>query len=678
MKGKILLLLLLFAGCRIVSHAQGVAINPNGFGPDNSAGLDVDFPDKGILFPRLTEFQRNSILFPAKGLICFQVDNDPGLYINSGTPLAPSWVRFTTSFTGWQTGGNAGTIDYTHFLGTTDSVPLNLLVNNQPAGRISPDGELRLGYKAAMQTSGTMNTAIGSQALWNNLTGSGNVALGYQAGYYEMGSNKLYIDNSSSATPLIYGDFANNHVMINGNVGIGAYPGSNALTVSGPVSAPLLYDYHNSSFYLDPASVSILNDVRATIFYDYNNTSFYVDPSATSFLNTLNTNIVMDIGNPSFYLDPASVSHLNDVRAYIFYDRGDNNYFLDPSSTSILNEVRASIFTDRESSSYFVDPGNTGNSAFLAGSVGLGVAPSTSYKLDVNGAVRASLIYDYNNTTFYLDPSSVSIMNDVRATLYYDRDNNNFFVDPAGSSYTNIIYANLVYDASNTSYYLDPASVSQLNDVRAFIFYDRTDNNYFLDPSSISVLNELRASTFKDRESSSYYVDPGNTGNSAALAGNVCIGGTSATEKLEVYTSSTVGMYTTSGWTHSSDARLKKNILPLDATLDKVLQLQARRFDYIAESSTESRHIGFLAQEVEPLFPEFVMTGADGYKSITYGEMVPVLSEAIREQHQIILSLETQNRELRSRIEQLEADYGERLKKLEEALGQSQPVTSAK
>ncbi len=52
-------------------------------------------------------------------------------------------------------------------------------------------------------------------------TGSNNVFLGYQAGYNESGSNKLYIENSNSSSPLIYGEFDNDIVAINGNLGAG-------------------------------------------------------------------------------------------------------------------------------------------------------------------------------------------------------------------------------------------------------------------------------------------------------------------------------------------------------------------------------------------------------------------------------------------------------------------------
>jgi hypothetical protein len=88
-------------------------------------------------------------------------------------------------------------------------------------------------------TTGTVNTGIGAFALQAVGTGSSNVAvgygagqtvakstcvllgreagyqignssicIGYQAGYYETGASRLYIHNSSSTTPLIYGLFS--------------------------------------------------------------------------------------------------------------------------------------------------------------------------------------------------------------------------------------------------------------------------------------------------------------------------------------------------------------------------------------------------------------------------------------------------------------------------------------
>jgi|GEM_PF-1830204 len=62
------------------------------------------------------------------------------------------------------------------------------------------------------------NTFIGSGA-GHNSSGSGNVFIGNSAGYFETdGSNRLYIANSESATPLIYGEFDNKLLQINGSL----------------------------------------------------------------------------------------------------------------------------------------------------------------------------------------------------------------------------------------------------------------------------------------------------------------------------------------------------------------------------------------------------------------------------------------------------------------------------
>lgn len=48
--------------------SQGIGINETGTAPDSSAGLDVDFTNKGFLPPRMTTVQRDAIQNPAEGL----------------------------------------------------------------------------------------------------------------------------------------------------------------------------------------------------------------------------------------------------------------------------------------------------------------------------------------------------------------------------------------------------------------------------------------------------------------------------------------------------------------------------------------------------------------------------------------------------------------------------------
>ena len=69
-------------------------------------------------------------------------------------------------------------------------------------------------------TTGYYNTFIGNQTGYLNTTGAGNVFLGYATGYTETGSNKLYIANSSTTTPLIYGEFDNQKLTVNGDINV--------------------------------------------------------------------------------------------------------------------------------------------------------------------------------------------------------------------------------------------------------------------------------------------------------------------------------------------------------------------------------------------------------------------------------------------------------------------------
>ncbi|MEK7522858.1 MAG: tail fiber domain-containing protein, partial [Patescibacteria group bacterium] len=65
--------------------------------------------------------------------------------------------------------------------------------------------------------------------------------------------------------------------------------------------------------------------------------------------------------------------------------------------------------------------------------------------------------------------------------------------------------------------------------------------------------------------------------------------------------------------TNPSDIRLKKNILNINDTLSKILNLRPVTFNW---KSNEEPSIGFIAEEVEPIFPELVRTETDGYKGL--------------------------------------------------------------
>ena len=81
----------------------------------------------------------------------------------------------------WSLTGNAGTVDGTNFIGTTDNKPINFRIDNLKAGRIDPAGPLFLGYRAGFSNTANSNMAIGYDALFFTTTGNYNTAIGYQS-----------------------------------------------------------------------------------------------------------------------------------------------------------------------------------------------------------------------------------------------------------------------------------------------------------------------------------------------------------------------------------------------------------------------------------------------------------------------------------------------------------------
>jgi hypothetical protein len=108
-----------------------------------------------------------------------------------------------------------------------------------------------------------------------------------------------------------------------------------------------------------------------------------------------------------------------------------------------------------------------------------------------------------------------------------------------------------------------------------------------------------------------------------------------------------------------SDERIKENINVVDSTLDKVLQLMPKTFNY-KEKKNNNFYYGFIAQEVEQIFPELVKTEVEptmcndevieNQKSIeSYGLVwASILTKAIQE-------LKAQNDDLQSQINELKA-----------------------
>ena len=82
----------------------------------------------------------------------------------------------------------------------------------------------------------------------------------------------------------------------------------------------------------------------------------------------------------------------------------------------------------------------------------------------------------------------------------------------------------------------------------------------------------------------------------------------------------------------SSDVNLKDGISPITKALEKVKSISGNTFNWKVESGKEGLDTGVIAQEIEALgLPGVVRTKDDGYKSVEYHKIIPLLIEAIKE-----------------------------------------------
>lgn len=154
-----------------------------------------------------------------------------------------------------------------------------------------------------------------------------------------------------------------------------------------------------------------------------------------------------------------------------------------------------------------------------------------------------------------------------------------------------------------------------------------------------------------------FNVETSSGGNlfNVAPGGNVGIGTTSPSAKLDVN-----GTVRCTTLTETSDRRLKHDIAPLGAMLEKVTALKPATYRYNADEPAQPVRIGFIAQDVVEVLPELVSNNAD-HLSLSYNGFGVVAIKAIQEQQAQIESLKAEN----AKKDTLLNDLAKRLAELE-------------
>lgn len=209
--------------------------------PDKSAILDLKSTDKGLLIPRLTSVQKLGIKEPVEGLIIYQTDETPGIFIFSQNKWSPLKTNeqlsvATLDANGWSLDGNGvatsvkAAATSASFIGTPAGVSLNFKIGNTQAGKIDAvTDNLFFGYQAGGLTIGSGNVGVGTFSLNANVAGGRNMAFGYKSLFKNVdGVDNVSIgkdamtENISGGFNTAIGSGALYSNLASANVGIGA------------------------------------------------------------------------------------------------------------------------------------------------------------------------------------------------------------------------------------------------------------------------------------------------------------------------------------------------------------------------------------------------------------------------------------------------------------------------
>lgn len=535
-----------------------------------------------------------------------------------------------------------------------------------------------VGHKALRDnTTGANNTVLGVSA-GENLVGSGNVILGYYAGYNSTGdnnvflgalagyaetnNNRLYIENSTSSSPLIYGEFDNNFLRVNGDFEVEKTTNASATVVTpfgyqsslklfergtgGDYGFEFEYDGSPDKLYLWSRTFAGNEGIRMTWLKDgrvgMNDTS----PDARLDIEAINQatpNNTDGILIPRVDAFPTTNPGVNQNGMLVFLTSDNSFYYWRNSTTSWIKLSSVERINDLVDGKSDNDGSNNGSSIYLG----------------VNAGANDDFTDNRNVAIGYQSMQNNNVGSSNTAIGYHSLINNN-------SGDNNSAIGNFTL-FSNTTGRVNVAHGS-------FALYDNTNGIYNVAIGSSALENNISgdyntaigmsasiSNTIFDNTTAVGYQAAPNSPNQVRL-GNASV--------------AVIGGY--ANWSNFSDGRLKTNIQENVAGLEFIKKLRPVSYNYdmdaiarfektpdslrlkVAERlKAQEVQTGFIAQEVEAAANEvgFNFHGivkpydAKGTYALRYAEFVVPLVKAMQEQQDIIEAQQEELTALRKEVE---------------------------
>jgi len=350
------------------------------------------------------------------------------------------------------------------------------------------------------------------------------------------------------------------------------------------------------------ASATNSVDVRAPIFYDSNNTGYYVDPNEVSKTWRMGANYFQN--NDDVSADtPFGLYFANGLSsAYAIFREGGAWTHPYPDlriafHTGIKMGAAAGyggmkFYTDYDMSSQVMSI-NNGADPLGAGNV------YVNSNLQAGSSLRAQLFYDSNNTAYYVDPNSNSVL------YKFENINQRVAYDRAWDNYPSITVYNTTDQGPQNDFRIHGIGGANGGDFAVRLLVDGDITSL----ANINAGGAFYGQGFYDSNNTGYYGDFSSTGTSLNVAGSIVAAG-----NVTAY----------------SDRRLKNNIQQMTSALDKVSQLLGVTFTRNDLADTTRRYGGLLAQDVEKVLPEAVHD-IGGTLGVDYNATIGLLVEAIKE-----------------------------------------------
>jgi len=236
---------------------------------------------------------------------------------------------------------------------------------------------------------------------------------------------------------------------------------------------------HNFGAVTSNGTVTATSDVRAPIFYDTDNTGYYVNPASTGTALNVNGTIAINNGGSSNthglkFTGSNSRIWFHGYRTIEGSTDGNNlqvgegfNY------TTILNQTRSPIFYDSDNTGYYVDPASTSVvNQVIATNIEFGdtAGPILSQERDQNLKLQGSTGTDVGISGYSSNGTwSLQLYGHQSGQQGFLKSNWgswSAYADTSGNWFgTASVRAPIFYDSNNTAYYVNPYGTSRLNEI---------------------------------------------------------------------------------------------------------------------------------------------------------------------------------------------------------------------